>query len=73
MTKWVFTGRVYNISEFGILDMDICTDPRRTVPSRAHVGHEDGGPWIDVVPHPDDDKMGELWAEVQRKEEFDAL
>jgi hypothetical protein len=69
MPKWFYTGKVYRISEFGILDMDMCTDYRHTVPSRAHIGED--GPWIDVTPHPDND-TGELWAEVQQKGPSDA-
>lgn len=69
MPKWVYTGKVYRLSEFSWLDMVICTDYRRAAPSMACIG--EGGPVIDVTPHPDDE-TGELWAEVQQTEAMDA-
>ena len=69
MPSWVYTGKVYKLSEFGILDFALSCSPVGRV-SSAFIGED--GPWIDVVPHPDDESE-ELWAEVQRKEVGDGL
>lgn len=68
MQKQVFTGRVFRLSEFNWLDLNIWGG---TSMAQVGVDGHNPGPIISVAPHPDDE-TGELWAEVQCKEEFDA-
>lgn len=68
MAKWIYTGKVYNISEFGILDLQLaCSPVGRISQARLGQGGDCEGPWLDIVRHPDDES-GNLWAEVQQKE-----
>ena len=69
MPKWIYTGKVYKLSEFEWLAFQITCSPLLAHTSDARV--RDGGPLIEVVPHPDDES-GELWAEVQQQEVGDA-
>lgn len=70
MQKRVFTGRVFRLSEFRYLNLNLFGGP-----SEAFLEEWSDNPPsrfdIEVAPYPDDES-GELWAEVQCKKEFDA-
>ena len=70
MTDWIYTGKVYNLSEFGYLNLNLFGGPSEAF--LEEWGDEPPSKFdIQVVPHPDD-KSGELWAEVQQKGAADA-
>jgi len=66
MQKKVFTGRVFCLSEFSWLNLNLFGGP-----SEASLAGSDPPTVIEVAPLPGDE-TGELWAEVQCKEDFDA-
>lgn len=59
--EWLYTGRIFKMEDFDILDLEITPNPMFARPTEVRL--KIGGQWVKIVPY------GEDFAEVEMSEE----